>query len=94
MAEFHKGAEASDPFEAMAVLVDCPPGYDGVAAMARAFVEEYAMLGWGRERIMKLFRDPRYAGTHAVYHERGEAFVQGLLDDVLGVAPLEGVRHA
>lgn len=93
MAEFHKGAEASDPFEAMAVLVDCPPGYDGMGEMARAFVEEYAKLGWRRERIMRLFLDPRYAGTHAVYHERGEAFVQQLLDEVLGVAAGEVARN-
>ena len=93
MAEFHKAAEAGDPFEAMAVSVDCPPGYDGMAEMARAFVEEYAKLGWRRERIMRLFLDPRYAGTHAVYHERGAAFVEGLLDEVLGVAATEGARH-
>jgi len=42
---------------------------------------------------MRLFLDPRYAGTHAVFHERGEAFVQGLLDEVLGVAVAEGARR-
>jgi hypothetical protein len=94
MAEFHKGAEAEDPFEATAVFVDDPPGYDGVAAMARAFIEEYAMMGWSRERILRLFQDPRYAGTHAVYHQRGEAFIHSLLDDVLCVAPAQEVRHA
>ena len=94
MAEFHKGAEAEDPLEAMAVAVDCPPGYDGVEAMARAFIEEYAMMGWSREHILRLFQNPRYAGTHAVYHERGEAFIHSLLDDVLCVAPAQEVRHA
>ena len=44
MAEFHKAAEAEDPFEARAVVVDCPPGYDGMGEMARAFVEEFAKL--------------------------------------------------
>ena len=94
MAEFHKGAEAEDPFEATAVFVDGPPGYDGAAAMARTFIEEYAMMGWSRERILRLFQEPRFAGTHAVYHQRGEAFVHSLLDDVLCVAPAQEVRHA
>jgi hypothetical protein len=94
MAEFHKSAEAEDPFEATAVFVESPPGYDGVAAMARAFIEEYAMAGWSRDRILRLFQNPRYAGTHAVYHQRGEAFVHGLLDDVLRVDPAREVGHA
>jgi hypothetical protein len=93
MAEFHKAAEASDPFEAHAVMVDCPPGYDGMGEMARAFVEEFAMLGWSRERILRLFLNPRYAGTHAVYHERGEAYVERLLDEVLGAAVAGEARH-
>jgi len=48
---------------------------------------------WRRERILRLFLDPRYAGTHAVLHERGEPFVQELLDEVLGVAVAEGARN-
>ena len=94
MAELHRGAKEDDPFEAMAVFVDGPVVYDGVAAMARAFIEEYAMMGWDRDRIMRLFLNPRFAGTHAVYHQRGEAFIQGLLDDVLAAAPAHEVCDA
>jgi len=94
MAEFHKHAEAEDPFEATAMFIENPPGYDGIAAMARAFVEEYAMMGWPRDRIMRLFREPRYAGAHAVYHQRGEAFITSLLDDVLCTGAGEEVPHA
>lgn len=94
MADFQKGAGAEDPFQAMAVCVESPSGYDGVAEMARCFVEEYAMMGWRRERILRLFRDPRYAGAHAVYDQRGEAFVTGLLDEVMGSAGVREVPHA
>ncbi len=82
-----KVAEPTDPYEAVAVGVSTP-GYDGAAAMARVFVEEFARLGWDRARIARMFRVPRYVGPHAVYRARGAAFVAALLDDVLG--PEEG----
>ncbi len=78
-----KVSEATDPYEAIAVAVPTP-GHDGMAAMARVFVEEFAMLGWPRERIARMFRIPRYVGPHAVYRSRGPQFVETLLDEVLG----------
>ena len=94
MAEFHKAAEAADPFEAVAVRIPTPAGYDGMREMARCFVEEYALMGWPRERIMRLFEQPRYTAAHAVYEERGAAFVQELIDDVLGPGHEEEAAHA
>ena len=82
-----KMAEATDPYEAVAVGMPTP-GYDGTAVMARVFVEEFALLGWDRARIARMFRVPRYVGPHAVYRARGAAFVDALLDEVLG--PEEG----
>lgn len=78
-----KQAEATDPYDATAVFLHTP-GYDGLAAMGRAFVEEFALLGWSRERVERMFRMPRYVAAHAVYLKRGPAFVTELIDDVLG----------
>ncbi len=80
-----KVAEPTDPYEAVAVGVPTP-GYDGMAAMARTFVEEFARIGWERDRIARMFRIPRYLGPHAVYRSRGPEFVESLIDEVLGPA--------
>ncbi len=80
-----KVAEPTDPYEAVAVAVPTP-GHDGMAAMARVFVEEFALLGWPRERIARMFRIPRYVGPHLVYRTRGPEFVEALIDDVFGGA--------
>ena len=79
----NKTAEASDPYVATVVTVPTP-GYDGLAAMGRAFVEEFAKVGWSRVRIARMFQNPRFAAAYAVYHERGPEFVEALLDEVLG----------
>ncbi len=81
-----KSAESTDPYTATAVRVPTP-GYDGLGAMARAFIEEFALLGWSRDRLERMFRLPRYVAAHAVYRERGPAFVTALIDDVLGPRP-------
>ena len=78
-----KLAEVTDPYEATAVAIPTP-GHDGLAAMGRAFVEEFALMGWSRDRIRRMFRIPRYVAAHAVYTARGPAFVEELLDAVLG----------
>ncbi len=78
-----KGAESTDPLFATAVEVPTP-GYDGMAAMARAFIEEFALMGWPRDRISRMFTVPTFAGPYAVYRERGADFVEGLIAEVLG----------
>ena len=78
-----KEAESTDPFIATAVMVDTP-GYDGMEAMARCFVEEFARSGWPRQRIQRMFAMPAFAAPHAVYQSRGASFVDELIDGVLG----------
>ena len=78
-----KAAEVTDPYVATAVAVPTP-GYDGIAAMGRAFIEEFALMGWSRQRLERMFRIPRYVAAHRVYLERGPEFVRTLIDDVLG----------
>ena len=81
-----KSAEPTDPYIATAVAMP-PPGYDGVAVMARTFIEEFARLGWPRDRIARMFRIPRYEAANAVYRARGPEYVETLIDDVLGPRP-------
>ena len=81
----NKAAEPTDPYIATVVSLSTP-GYDGLAAMGRAFVEEFAVMGWPRERITKMFTYPRFAAAYAVYGQRGPEFIEQLISEVLGPA--------
>ncbi|HEY5605136.1 MAG TPA: hypothetical protein VIL45_01300 [Thermoplasmata archaeon] len=78
-----KAYEEDDPLEFVGVAFDDPEGDAALDAMARAFVEEFARMGWTRERILGLFRNPFYRGPHAVYRRRGEPFITRLIEEVL-----------
>ena len=73
--------EETDPMEFVGMGVPATAQAD--EDMVRAVVEEFLLLGFDRDRLLRLFRDPFYAGTHRVFVERGEEFVTGLLDRVL-----------
>ncbi len=79
-------AESTDPYIATAVAMPTP-GYDGLAAMGRAFVEEFALMGWSRDRIARMLEVPRFAAAHAVLEARGAAFVEQLISEVMGPLP-------
>ncbi len=78
-----KVAEVTDPYEVVFTTF-ATPGHDGLEQMARVFIEEFALMGWDRARIARMFRIPRYVAAHAVYRARGGDFVSALLDEVLG----------
>ena len=77
----HKPFEADDPLELIGVEVRGPfaTEQDCLEEMGRTFVDEYARIGWNREQLLKLFRDPLYQGPHLIYQARGEAFVSQLI---------------
>ena len=74
----HKEPEADDPME---LVVHEIPGGDP-EALARCFIEEYALIGMGEAEIFELFRQPIYR-IHELYRERGEAWVRELIRSVL-----------
>jgi len=78
-----KDFELEDPFEPVAVALSTP-GYDGAEAMARCFVEEFALMGWPPERIYRLFTIPEFAGSYSIMQERGPAYVKSLIASVFG----------
>ncbi len=78
-----KEFELEDPFQPVAVSL-ATPGYDGLEAMARCFVEEFAMMGWPPERVFRLFTVPDFAGSYSVFQERGEGYVKDLIASVFG----------
>ena len=85
-----KDFESDDPMEFVAMRFPAPAGTDVDAEMARTFVEEYALMGMPRARVLQLFRTPAFTGTHRIWESRGEEFVKELLDEVYGpTRPLE-----
>ncbi len=83
MAE--KRLENGDPFEMVGVVLPETMDDGALTEMACCFVEELARMGYGPEKILRLFRDPFYLGPYSVYRAKGEAFVRSLVDQV---APL------
>ena len=83
-----KMAEPTDPLMATAVALPTP-GYDGLAAMGRTFIEEFAVMGWPRERIARMFTMPKFAAAHVVYRARGPEFIEELITAVLGTPERE-----
>jgi hypothetical protein len=90
MADKH--LERDDPYEFVAMRYAAAPGSDPDVEMARCFIEEYALMGMPREKTMRLFQSPYFAGTHAILQKRGDAFVRQLINDVYG-QPAGEVRN-
>ena len=78
-----KEFEPEDPLEPVAVALDTP-GHDGMEAMARCFVEEFALMGWPPARIFRLFTIPEYAASYSIFQERGEQYVRSIIRSVFG----------
>ncbi len=73
-----KEPEPNDPVE----LVMSPVPGGNPEIMATCLIEEYARLGMNEEEILALFSRPIYQ-THALYWERGEAWVRNLIRQVM-----------
>lgn len=74
--------DSTDPMTLHGVVVDV----DGVEAqreMAACFIEEFIRMGFGRERLLALFRTRGYAGPHLAYRVLGEETVTALVDGIL-----------
>lgn len=84
-----KELEADDPYELVAHRAPLQSGTDPDELVARCFVEEFALMGVPASRILHLFRSEFFVGTHAILEERGEPFVQRIINSVFGKNPGE-----
>ncbi len=71
-------ADAEDPMELVGVRL---PVADDQAMrdMAECFVEEFVRLGHTTDELMRMFRNPFYAGVHQAYLALGEAQIGELI---------------
>ena len=73
----YKHFEEDDPMGLVGTVL---PGEEGtLEAMAETIVEEYVRLGWDPNRLMTLFVNPTFLGTHRIYQLKGKTYVQDLI---------------
>jgi hypothetical protein len=53
--------------------------------MAYVFAEEFARLGYTREQLLWLFKNPFYGGAHGAYQALGESETLSIIDECLNV---------
>lgn len=79
-----KEFEADDPFSLVGVRYPQESEREQDLAMARCFIEEYALMGWPGSQIRLLFQSPLYAGPNAIYQKWGADPVERLIASVFG----------
>jgi hypothetical protein len=79
-----KEYEADDPLEMVGVQIPSAGDAD-LRDMALCFAEEFIRGGWSKENILKMFRDPFYQGPYLAWRQKGDAFVEAVIEDALGM---------
>jgi hypothetical protein len=53
--------------------------------MAYVFAEEFTRLGYTREQLLWLFKNPFYGGAHGAYQALGETEILAIIDECVNV---------
>ena len=67
----------------MLVGVMLPADAEAMRDMAYVFAEEFARLGYTREQLLGLFKNPFYGGAHGAYQSLGEAATLAIIDECI-----------
>jgi len=70
-----------DPMGLVGMVLPGEPGQ--LEAMAECIVEEYVRMGWNEPRLMTLFTNPMFMATHRIYRQKGEAYVQEIIQQTI-----------
>jgi hypothetical protein len=73
--------EPTDPNMLVGVML--PADAEATREMAYVFAEEFARLGYTREQLLWLFRNPFYGGAHGAYRSLGENETLAIIDECL-----------
>lgn len=63
----------------MLVGVELPANAETNEEMAYVFAEEFARMGFEKDRIMRLFRRPFYAGPNRAFQQLGEERIEEIV---------------
>ena len=67
----------------MLVGVVLPADAEATREMAYVFAEEFARLGYTREQLLWLFKNPFYGGAHGAYQALGQNETLSIIDECL-----------
>jgi hypothetical protein len=74
-----------DPDDPTVIVgVDVPGDSGSTRELLYAVAEEFASMGHDEEWIMRLLRNPFYAGSHRAYLEVGEEQTRAIVQECLG----------
>ncbi len=76
-----KDPDPTDPNMLVGVLL--PADAEATRDMAYVFAEEFARLGYTREQLLWLFKNPFYGGAHGAYQALGESATLSIIDECL-----------
>jgi hypothetical protein len=82
--------EPGDPNEL--VGVGLPGDEAATRRMAEAFADEFAQMGFDRDRLLRLFSSPHYRGAYAAQELLGEAEITRIVVESLRVYGSREVR--
>ena len=75
--------EPDDPHVLVGVAL--PADLSATSEMAEAFADEFAQMGFDRDRLLRLFASPFYAGAHAALELLGKQEIERIVDESLRV---------
>ncbi len=75
----YKEPDPTDPN--MLVGVEIPAMAETTEEMAYVFAEEFTRMGFDKEKIMKIFSRPFYAGSHRAYQELGAEKIEIIIEE-------------
>ena len=73
--------EPEDPMELVGFVAPALTESD-LEEMAVCIVEEYVRMGMDDTEIRRLFHHPVYRMTHSIYRQKGETYVEELIQNV------------
>ncbi len=77
----YRDPDPEDPVELIGVEISVET--ETVREMAWAFAQEFARMGFERERLIGLFRKPHYAAAHRAYRILGESEIERVVDECI-----------
>ena len=78
-----KDPDPTDPNMLVGVMLAADA--EATRDMAYVFAEEFARLGYSREQLLWLFKNPFYGGAHGAYQALGERETLLVIDECLNV---------
>ena len=78
-----KDPDPTDPNMLVGVMLSADA--EATREMAYVFAEEFARLGYTREQLLWLFKNPFYGGAHGAYRALGENETLSIIDECLNV---------